>query len=62
MLSNSVEVIERAARKLAPGRVSYFMEAHIVKALRTIDDEGPVGRVKLSKALGLGEGMTRTLI
>jgi predicted transcriptional regulator len=61
-LSNSVEVIERAVRKLAPGRVSYFMEAHIVKALRTIDDEGPVGRVKLSKALGLGEGMTRTLI
>jgi predicted transcriptional regulator len=38
------------------------MEAHIVKALRTIDYEGPVGRVKLSRALGLGEGMIRTLI
>ncbi len=47
---------------MAPGRVPYFIEAHIVKALRTIDDEGPVGRVKLSKALGLGEGMIRTLI
>jgi predicted transcriptional regulator len=62
MLLNSFEVIERAASKLAPGRVPYFMEVHIVKALRTIDDEGPVGRVKLSKALGLGEGIIRTLI
>jgi len=55
-------ILERAAAKLAPGRAPYFVEAHLVKALLTIDAEGPVGRVKLSKTLGLGEGATRTLI
>jgi len=56
------EVIERAAGKLAPGRAPYFAEAHLAKALLTIDTEGAVGRVKLSKTLGLGEGAVRTLV
>jgi len=58
----SIGILERAAAKLAPGRAPYFIEAHLVKALMTIDAEGPVGRVKLSKTLGLGEGTIRTLI
>lgn len=57
-----LKVIERAAGKLAPGRAPYFVEAHLVKALTIIDAEGPIGRVKLSKTLGLGEGAVRTLI
>ena len=62
MMSKLFGVLERAAAKLAPGRAPYFIEAHLVKALMTIDDEGTVGRMKLSKTLGLGEGTIRTLI
>jgi len=58
----SLRILERVAAKLAPGRAPYFIEAHLVKALMTIDAEGPVGRVKLSKTLQLGEGTIRTLI
>lgn len=55
-------IIEQAAGKLAPGRSPYFIEAHVIKALMTIDAEAPVGRIKLSKTLGLGEGTIRTLV
>ena len=55
-------MIADAASKIAPGRAPYFMEAHVVKALSIIDNQGPVGRSKLAKALGLGEGSMRTLI
>jgi predicted transcriptional regulator len=58
----SIKVIRKVASKLAPGRTPYFIEAHVVKALSIIDVEGPVGRVKLSRTLGLGEGTTRTLV
>jgi len=61
-MSKQLGTLERVAAKLAPGRAPYFIEAHLVKALVTIDSEGPVGRVKLSKTLGLGEGTVRTLI
>jgi len=33
-----------------------------VKAIEVIGDEGPVGRIRLSEVLRLGEGATRTLI
>ena len=58
----SLKILERAAAKLAPGRAPQFIEPHLVKALMTIDAEGPVGRMRLSKTLRLGEGTTRTLI
>lgn len=58
----SIKVIRKVASKLAPGRTPYFIEAHVVKALSIIDVKGPVGRVKLSRTLGLGEGTTRTLV
>lgn len=62
MMSKSLRTLEEAATKLAPGRAPYFVEAHLVKALMTVEAEGPVGRTKLSKTLGLGEGTVRTLI
>jgi predicted transcriptional regulator len=34
----------------------------MVKALLMIDMEGPVGRIRLSKIMGLGEGPVRTLV
>ena len=55
-------MIADAASKIAPGRAPYFMEAHVVKALSVIDNQGPVGRSKLAETLGLGEGSMRTLI
>jgi len=58
----SLKVIEKVARKLAPGRSPTFSEVHIIKALETINVEEAVGRIKLSKTLGLGEGATRTLV
>jgi predicted transcriptional regulator len=58
----SLEVIERVTRKIAPGPAPAFNEAHVVKALEIIGNYGFVGRVRLSKELGLGEGTTRTLL
>jgi len=56
-----LNLMEKIARKLAPGRSPTFTEVHIIKALETISVEKAVGRIKLSKTLGLGEGATRTL-
>jgi len=55
-------VIERITRKIAPGPAPSFNEAHVVKALEIIGKYGIVGRIRLSKELGLGEGTTRTLL
>jgi predicted transcriptional regulator len=57
-----LEVIERVTRKIAPGPAPAFNEAHVVKALEVIGNYGVVGRIRLSKELGLGEGTTRTLL
>ncbi len=57
-----LEIIEKITQKIAPGPSPSFNEAHIVKVLETINEEKTVGRIKLSKELGLGEGATRTLL
>jgi len=57
-----LEIVERVASKIAPGRTPFFTEAHVIKALEEVEAQGQVGRIKLSKELGLGEGTTRTLI
>ncbi len=57
-----LEEIEKVTRKLAPGPAPSFNEAHVIKALEIIGDYGSVGRIRLSKELGLGEGTTRTLL
>ena len=46
----------------APGPYPSFSVVHVLKALELIAEEGPIGRGKLSRALGTGEGSTRTLI
>ncbi len=56
------DIIERVTRKIAPGPAPAFNEAHVVKAMELIDKYQTVGRIKLSKELGLGEGTTRTLL
>ena len=57
-----LEVIERVTRKIAPGPAPSFNEAHVVKALEIIGKSVTVGRIRLSKEVGLGEGTTRTLL
>ena len=57
-----IQTIEKVIGKMAPGRVPSFREAHVIKALETIGAGKGVGRIKLSKILGLGEGETRTLV
>ena len=57
-----LEVIEGVTRKIAPGPTPSFNEAHVVKALEIISKYGYVGRIRMSKELGLGEGTTRTLL
>ena len=57
-----LEDIERVTRKLAPGPAPSFNEAHVIKALEIIGDYRSVGRIRLSRALDLGEGTTRTLL
>jgi len=59
---NLLEDIDRVTRKIAPGPAPSFNEAHVIKALEIIGDYGSVGRIRLSKELGLGEGTTRTLL
>jgi predicted transcriptional regulator len=57
-----LDTIERVTRKIAPGPAPAFNEAHVVKALEIIGKYEPVGRIKISKKVGLGEGTTRTLL
>jgi predicted transcriptional regulator len=57
-----LEFVERVTRKLAPGPAPSFTEAHVVKALEIIGSYNFVGRISLSRELGLGEGTTRTLL
>ncbi|MEJ2241281.1 MAG: hypothetical protein P8Y18_03955 [Candidatus Bathyarchaeota archaeon] len=57
-----LEIIERVTRKIAPGPAPSFNEAHVIKTLELINNYQCIGRIKLSKELGLGEGTTRTLL
>lgn len=57
-----LNVLDRVTSKIAPGRTPSFTEAHVLKALETIGKHRFVGRIRLSKELGSGEGTTRTLV
>jgi hypothetical protein len=58
----TLEIVNKVAAKIAPGRLPSFAEAHVMKALEDISLQQTVGRMKLSKDLQLGEGETRTLV
>lgn len=57
----SLSIIDKVSRKIAPGRAPSFSETHVIKALEIMGQEA-VGRIRLSKELGLGQGTTRTLV
>jgi len=58
----SLDLIAKIAGKIAPGRAPSFIEVHVIKALEVIGSGEAVGRIRLSKMLGLGEGEARTLV
>ena len=62
MKVEALRAIEKVSGKLAPGREPTFTDVHIVKAIETLGAGEPVGRIRLSKILELGEGETRTLV
>jgi len=59
---DAFSVIDRIAVKVAPGRPPTYTAAHVLKALEVIGSGSGVGRQQLSRELGLGEGMARTLV
>jgi hypothetical protein len=58
----ALKTVERVASRLAPGRFPSFAEADVLIALEDIRRQKAVGRLKLAKDLGLGEGEARTLV
>jgi len=56
------KLLEGLLKEKAPGPSASFSLFHLIKALELTAKEGPIGRGKLSKRLGTGEGATRTLI
>ncbi len=56
------KLLEELLKEKAPGPSASFSLFHLIKALEVTAKEGPIGRGKLSKRLGTGEGATRTLI
>lgn len=56
-----LDVLERLVKGRAAGPTASFTELHLAEAIDVIGRE-QIGRLGLSRRLGLGEGTTRTLI
>ena len=56
------KILEELPKERAPGPSPSFSVFHVMKALELTAKEGPIGRGKLSRELGIGEGVTRTLL
>ncbi len=56
------KILEELLKERAPGPSPSFSIFHVMKALELTAKEGPIGRGKLSRELGTGEGATRTLL
>jgi len=55
------DLLNSLAKEKAPGPALTFTSLHLIKALELMA-EGPIGRGKLAKMLGIGEGTVRTII
>lgn len=60
--SKMLETLLALSKLPSPGPAPAFSHVHICNALLTIGDEQPIGRIELSRRLGLGEGAIRTII
>ena len=61
-LGKAVGVLASVSKMPSPGPSPIFSQLHICLALLTIGDASPLGRIELSRKLGVGEGATRTII
>lgn len=63
MASGKVLNTLQALSKLpSPGPAPAFTHVDVTQAILTIGDEGQIGRIELSRRLGIGEGTIRTII
>lgn len=57
-----LSLLTRLSGPRVPGPLPSFSDYHILWAMDIIDLEGSIGRSRLSKSLGLGEGVGRTIV
>ncbi len=57
-----LNAILSVSRADSPGPAPAFSAVHVSRALLYIGDQGPIGRLELSRKLGVGEGAGRTII
>jgi predicted transcriptional regulator len=60
--AGTLRVLYDLAKFPNAGPAPVFSHLHICGALLAIGDEGPMGRLELSRGLGIGEGTIRTII
>ena len=58
----TLQTIAAISRSASPGPTPAFTAVHVCRAIMLIGDKGPIGRIELSRILGLGEGAVRTII
>lgn len=59
---DAFRVLDTVTSKTAPGMSPEYSMAHVLKALQLISSGEGIGRQKLSREIGVGEGTVRTLI
>jgi len=60
--SRILQVLKDISSLPSAGPPAAFSYLHVCRAVLLVGDEGPIGRLELSRKLGLGEGTTRTII
>jgi predicted transcriptional regulator len=58
----TLQTLLAVSRSPSPGPAPAFTPVHISRAVLLVGDEGPIGRIELSRKLGLGEGAVRTIL
>ena len=62
MASKIIPVLKELVNRPNAGPVAAFSYIHVAIVILLVGDEAPVGRIGLSKKLGLGEGTTRSIV
>lgn len=57
-----LQKLQALSRQPSPGPAPAFTHVDVTQAILTIGDEAQIGRIELSKRLGIGEGAIRTII
>ena len=57
-----LQTLQELSRQRSPGPSPAFTHIHVGQAILIIGDEAQIGRIELSRRLGIGEGATRTVI